>query len=247
MMRNLSRLVIAEDNRDIAALHRKFFSRVGGYEVLVTSRGSEILTLLENSGAGWLILDLELDDGPAAGLVPKIRERFGQDLFLLILTGYWDTYTEKSLFSRGVDDVLRKPHRPEDIYARMQRLVERLEGARLAPKSIPVLRIGDTTLHLGKSLLVRGNERMMIPDSYVQLLNILARRDAAGWQVVHRADLLVHLWGESIAEDPDSYGDRLRTLVHRVRDLVGAEVILARRGRNKSSCYCLSEEVTVEE
>ena len=242
-MKNLKRIVLAEDDRDSARLLQAFFSQVGGYEVAVTHRADEVLPLMESNGAGWLILDLQLEDGPAVALVPKLRQRYRDEIFLLVLTGLWNIYTEQMLFTEKVDDVLRKPHRPQDIYARMQRLVEREEGRAAHSERIGRLLVGESELDLARGVLTAPKGLELLSEAKVRLLRMLAQRDRYGWRFVQQADLLVALWGKRFYEDPQAYSERLRALNYRLHRQLGVKIIYTQRGNNNTSLYRLSASV----
>lgn len=244
-MRNKSRVVLAEDDRLLASSLAGFLTTGCGFEVAVTHRKAEVLDLLEQTQAAWLILDLELEDGMSNDLVPEIRWRCGEALFLIVLTGFFHIYPESQLFPAGVDELLRKPYRPEDVYLRMQRLDG---GGRALPgDSGRVLRIDGTQVNLHNGRVIAPDEQGLLPDTCLRLLQCLAEREGEGWQMVPQVDLLVRLWGQSITDAPSVYGERLRSLVHRVRLLVHPQLIETYRGRNNSSLYALSPQVTLEE
>ncbi len=242
-MRNHARVCLAEDDRMLSATLAKFLTTECGYEVAVTHRKEEVLPLLEKTQAGWLILDLELEGGMSNDLVPLIRQRCGKELFLLVLTGNFDKYSESYLFPQGVDELLHKPYRPEDIYLRMRRLEG---GHREHPGHAAMLIIGDLQLDLRSGWFQKEGEQGILPDSCLRLLQCLAQPENGGWKVTRQVDLLVALWGRNITDAPTIYGERLRNLVYRVRDITHPEIIETHRGQGNSSVYVLSRQVTLD-
>ncbi len=243
-MRNYSRLCLAEDDRVLSATLAKFLTTECGYEVAVTPRKEEVLPLLEKTQAGWLILDLELEGGMANDLIPLIRQRCGKELFLLVLTGYHQQYSESYLFPKGADELLKKPYRPEDIYLRMRRLEG---GLREHPDQATVLRFGELRVNLRSGRFQKEDEQGILPDSCLRLLQCLAQRENGDWRVFRQVDLLVALWGRNITDAPGVYGERLRTTIHRAREITHPEIITTHRGGpGNSSMYSLSEQVILE-
>lgn len=243
-MRNPSRVCLAEDDRDLSRTLASFLTSDCGYEVAVTHRKDAVLPLLEKTSAGWLILDLELEGGMTNDLVAEIRRRCGNELYLIVLTGYYQMFPESYLFPQGVDELLRKPYRPEDVYLRMKRLEE---GRRALPGYVEVLRIRGVQVDLRSGRVQKAEEQGMLPDACLRLLQCLAQRENDGWKVTRQVDLLVALWGRSISDAPVQYSDRLRSLVHRLKKYTHPEIIANHRGQGNSSLYMLSKDVVLGE
>ncbi len=246
-MRNLARLVLAEDDREHVYKHARFLNEVCGYEVTVIHKGKDLLRALENSGAAWLILDLELEDGFVDGEIPKLRQRFGQEVFIIILTGYYDRFSDTNLFQKGVNEVLHKPYRPEDMLIRLRRLeAGALHFAQGTERRVQVLRAPHLWVDLKNGRFERADQKGTLPDSLLRFLQLMAQREDGGWKPIDRADLMVILWGREVASHPAAYGERLRSLTYRVRSTLG-EIILRHRIQNNSTAYVLAPEVQMEE
>ena len=74
-MRDLNRLLLAEDERELAHGLREVLETVGGFEVWITWLGADVIRLLKKTHAAWLVLDLELEDGYSGRVVQDVGER----------------------------------------------------------------------------------------------------------------------------------------------------------------------------
>ena len=61
-VRDMNRLVLAEDDIDVAQDLRQVLESLGGYEVWVTRFSKDVISLLTKTNSMWLVLDLNLED-----------------------------------------------------------------------------------------------------------------------------------------------------------------------------------------
>lgn len=244
-MTDITRVVLAEDDSNLAAGLRSILERAGGYQVWVTKRKGEIVETLTESGAGWLILDLELADGNSLDIVPEAKKKFGDQLIIIALTGYYERYNEQMMLKHGVDIPLRKPYEPGALLIQMSRLRDRLDGVSSRPLLDSCLKIGDGVLKLRSGIFERGDEQIILTEPQRQLMLVLAssRANSGRWNYVDRGVLMVHIWGDNAALDPFTAGARLRKLVQRVRYLFAHDVVQIQRGTNHSARYALHGSV----
>jgi DNA-binding response OmpR family regulator len=227
----------------------RILTSIGSYEVSRTKWKEEIRELLSETNAGWLILDLNLEDGNSADLVPVLRKQYGSELFILILSGYFEDYPEYDLLAGGADLYLRKPYRPMALLQQMGTLRGRMEGKELKREACRKLKIGDGILDPEQGIFRKGKTEVRIPKAHAKLIEVLASaRDEDGWQYVERRELITHLWGEAFEKNPQAASDRLRTLRYRVKDRLGVDVIDIRLSSNYGSpSYRLSSDVELVE
>jgi len=243
--RDYSRVVVAEDDAARAAEMREILEVIGGYEVWVTKNMDGIRSLLDESNAGWLIQDLNLEDGNSAGIVPLMRARYGTDLFIFILTGYFEDYPEYGLLVSGADFYLRKPYEPKALLQQMETLRARMEGHELRQDPGVMLRCGGGVLDLERGMFIKGKDVVTIPTVQVKLLKLLAdARDKDGWKYVDRAEILMHVWGEDFDKDPKTATERVRKVRTRLRSTLGFEITEVRKaGSRHNPIYRLTNDV----
>ena len=143
--RNYGRVVLAEDEPDRALEMMNLLERIGSFDVRTTRRKRDLLGLLEETQAGWLLLDLNLEDGNSADLVPEIRNIYGNEVFIIVLSGYFEEYPEYELLAMGVDLYLRKPYSARAMLMQMEKLKDRVEGREVVQRTVRKLKIGKGT------------------------------------------------------------------------------------------------------
>lgn len=247
--RDYERVVLAEDDQERASEMMKILSVIGGFDVSITKWRAEIVNLVSTTNAGWLILDLNLEDGNAAEIVPLLREQYGEDLIIIVLSGYYEDYPEWDLLSGGADLYLRKPYRPKAMLQQMETLRARLEGQPLKRTPDIKLKIGDGVLDLDQAIFKKGNTEIGVPHVQIKLIKLLASaRDDSGWKYIDRPEIIMHVWGEDFEIDPITTTERLRKLRNRIRKTLGTEITESvQSGTKRLPKYRLASEVEIVE
>ena len=247
--RDYGRVVVAEDEIDRAREISEILERIGGYEVWVTKRRADVRELLSETNAGWLILDLNLEDGNSAEIVPVLRSRYGRDLIILVLSGYFEDYPEYDLLTGGADFYLRKPYGPKALLQQMETLRARMEGRELRPVKGLRLKFGGGILDLDRGEYTKGRNEITIPSVQLKLLKRLAAAGGEhGWLFVERGELVMHLWGEDFEKEPSASVERLRKVRTRMRETLGVEITEIRmEGARHNPSYRLLNDVKLVE
>jgi len=267
-MRDMNRVVIAEDDYEVRSALRKFIEGAGGYQVWVISKCEDILDVLDDSNAYWLILDLELEDGVSKDHIPTVRSMFGTDVYILVLTGNHDIYSEKVIFSAGADMMLRKPYDPVAMLQQMNLMRDRVTGVGRALPMHSKLVIEGKVVDLDSGSYT-DDEKGVVTLSAMQklLLRVLAssRDDDGNWRPIPRNEVILSVFGGKYGnkdfEFNRSSGSKLRQLVLALRRLFTGEnlddetleddlddqkrykVINVARGRDHTSLYSLDKDV----
>jgi len=249
--RDYDRVVIAEDEVDRGAEMMRLLEGAGDYQVWATRWKAEIESLLSETNAGWLILDLNLEDGNSAELVPILRKRYGRELLILVLSGYFEDYPEYDLLSTGADFYLRKPYRPKALLQQMETLRARMEGRELVRAGNVRLRIAGGVLDVEQGIFRKGREEITIPGIQTKLIQLLASaRGRGGWQYVDRPQVIMHMWGEDFDLDPVATTERIKKVRARLRKTLGVEIVDVKTegmGRRRASYKLTSDVKLIEE
>ena len=247
--RDYKRVVIAEDELDRARGMSEILEMIGGYDVWITRRKSDVRGLLAETMAGWLILDLNLEDGNSAELVPVLRKEYGREVFILVLSGYFEDYPEYDLLAGGADFYLRKPYGPKALLQQMETLMARMEGRELRKEESIKLKVAGGILDLDRGVYVKGREEISIPAAHTKLIKLLASaRDEHGWTYLDRSTVIMHMWGVDFEKDPYSAVERMRKLRTRMRAMLGFEMSEVKvEGTRHLPRYRLSDSVVLVE
>lgn len=121
------RILVVEDEPDLAQVVEAFLSAAGGYDVAVAHSGAEALQRCEEGEPALLLVDLELPDVDGADLLARIRERV-RDLPAVACSGK----RPESAAGAGFTAFFRKPFDMRALVGTVDRL--------LAPRSLGVPR-----------------------------------------------------------------------------------------------------------
>lgn len=108
------RILVAEDSRDAQAMLRAALE-LEGHAVLTASSGSEALAVAQAGSPDAVLLDLALPGGSGYEIVRALREKFGNRIVLVALTGYGDPETHREVLAAGCDAHLVKPVDPGSV------------------------------------------------------------------------------------------------------------------------------------
>ena len=200
------RVLIVEDNKDIALLLVDFFSdrqQIVDY----AHDGLSGLHLAASNEYDAIILDLSLPGVDGLELCRQLRTVKHSDVPILMLTAR-DTLDDKLTgFSAGADDYLVKPFELQEVYARIQALWRR---SKQSVKSI--LKVSDLALNTETREVHRGDVVINLNPIPFKILQLLMENSH---RVVTRREIETQVWGD---EATDS--DALRTHISALRNAI---------------------------
>jgi len=197
------RILIIEDNRDIAANLGDYLTD-RGHEVDYAFDGVTGLHLAIVNEFDAMVLDLALPGMDGLEVCRKLREESRKETPVLMLTARDQLDDKLAGFDSGADDYLVKPFELREVEARLEVLSRR--GQRVAPRE---LNVGDLHFNLETLTVTRAGKKIELNPIGLKLLEKLMSASPA---VVTRAELEHHVWGEEL---PDS--DSLRVHIHSLR------------------------------
>jgi len=237
MERNIEAVVIVEDDNRLRRDMCFLFSTMRGWEVWSTDRvrslGEKkgVMELLGISNAYWLMLDLELADGDADQIISEIRQRWGLNIFITVVTGKGQRFPATQILGtgknveEGADLMFEKPY---DVRALLQQITAQYNyqtGRIGKPTKSVVLRIGEYFVSIDSGVywhVANHNEGggSLADDAMRFLRTLAAARDDKGcWQSVARANMIMKVWGDKETESISArkHGERLRQLNLRLK------------------------------
>jgi two-component system response regulator MprA len=139
-------LIADQDDEERAALARLL--ERAGFDVVEAASGDDALTLAQEGVPSLVILEVPLPGMSGYEVCRALREGRGKDIPLLFLSGArTESYDRVAGLSLGADDYLVKPYAPDELLARVRRLVAkpRLRAARraggLTPRELEILQL----------------------------------------------------------------------------------------------------------
>jgi two-component system, OmpR family, response regulator len=205
--REVTILVVEDDVRMLDFLERALASR--GYGVHTATDGSEALRKGLYADPDAVVLDVMI---PAPDGIEVLRtwRNAGRAMPVLLLTARDAIESRVAGLDAGADDYLTKPFAVVELFARVERLLER-------PRSLrpTVLRTDDLLLDPSRHAVSRGDVAIPLSTKEFALLQELMRYPG---KVLTRSELVEHVWDYSYDGDSnvvDVYIGYLRDKVDR--------------------------------
>ena len=105
------RIMLLEDNREGAKCFSRLL-RLWGHDVCVAHDGAKALELIPEHAPDVGVIDLGLPDMDGFEFARRLRARFGDNIFLIALTGYGEEMSRGQSADAGFDRHLTKPVDP---------------------------------------------------------------------------------------------------------------------------------------
>jgi two-component system KDP operon response regulator KdpE len=207
MSRNHISVLVVDDEIQIRKLLQTGLKGYG-YKVSAVSNGQEALTAVAQQAPDIILLDITLG-APPDGLAVCRRLREWSRTPIIMLTVRGEERTKVEALDAGADDYLTKPFGMEELRARIQAVLRRVN---VEPGSSPAaaIQVGALVIDLAnRHVTVEGEEVHLTPKEY-DVLRLLATN--AGKVMTHRS-LLIKVWGADYAE-MDHY---IRVFVNQIR------------------------------
>ncbi|MGH7637034.1 MAG: response regulator transcription factor [Gemmatimonadaceae bacterium] len=186
----MSRILVVEDERNLA-LGLRANLEVEGHEVAVAHSGEEGLEEAARRRPDLVILDLMLPGIDGYGVLSALRAR-GLDVPVLILSARAEEIDKVRGFRTGADDYVTKPFGVMELLLRVQALLRRAHGGRVAVRNGTRWSFGDVDVDAERRIVARkGEEIPLTPRAFELLLALLTSAD----KPLTRQHLLRTVWG----------------------------------------------------
>ncbi|MEQ1730152.1 MAG: response regulator transcription factor [Vicinamibacterales bacterium] len=184
-----ARVLVVEDDRDIADLMRRYLQKVG-FEVDVRHSGQEALRTIAEHRPDLLVLDVMLPELSGHDICRAVRaDEKTASIPIIMVTARAEPSERIAGLDLGADDYLPKPFSPGELVARVRALLRRSARPPAVDTTItygPV--VVDTTRHT----VTAGGEDVSLTAKEFLLLQYLLRNRG---RVLSRDLLLTDVWG----------------------------------------------------
>lgn len=178
------RILIAEDEKKIAAFVRKGLAEVG-FNPVVCHRGDDALHLASTESFDALVLDIMLPGRDGLSVLRQLREQRNR-VPVILLTAREGLSERVEGLNLGADDYITKPFSIEELIARLRAVWRRLSG-----EGLSLLQLGDLTLSLTTREVRRAGKKIELTTREFALLEYLMRSPG---RVHTRTQLCEHVW-----------------------------------------------------
>ncbi|MCA9848985.1 MAG: response regulator transcription factor, partial [Dehalococcoidia bacterium] len=165
----MTTVMLVEDDPNIVDLLRSNLM-VRGFDVVVSTDGSDAVELLMDRSPYVALVDLTLPGADGFELCREFRERSGLGIIVISARGHEDDKVRA--LNLGADDYLTKPFGIEELLARMNATLRR---SRPAPSSASsgLLRFGNVSVDLAAELVCLDDEPVRLTPTEFALLREL--------------------------------------------------------------------------
>ncbi|MCL2165489.1 MAG: response regulator transcription factor [Oscillospiraceae bacterium] len=207
----MSRIVIIEDDAEIAALERDYL-QIAGFEVELAEDGISGLEAAKT--ADLVVLDIMLPGVDGFAVLRELREI--SDIPVIILSARGEDIDKIRGLGLGADDYMHKPFSPGELVARVQAHLARFERLTSKAKKTKLLTVRGLELDRDDMrVYVHGAECNLTPKEFDILLFLMENPN----RVFSKEDLFERVWGL------ESLGDSDTVVVHvrRIREKIEPE------------------------
>jgi DNA-binding response OmpR family regulator len=183
-MRPGTRVLVVEDDRSIARLLQLELEH-SGLAVRCAYDGPSGLDAAAEFDPAVVVLDIMLPGLDGVGVLKGLRRR-GSKVPVVMLTARDAIPDKVHSLNLGADDYLTKPFSVEELLARLQALLRRVEDDE-------VLRVADLEVDTASREVRRGDRQIELTAREYGLLEFMARNPR---RVLSRSLLLSRVWGQ---------------------------------------------------
>ncbi|HEY7172486.1 MAG TPA: response regulator transcription factor [Vicinamibacterales bacterium] len=184
------RVLVVEDDRDIADLVARYLTKAG-FEVETLASGRDALTALTRRPPDLLVLDLMLPHVSGLEICRAARaDPATAALPIIMLTARAEEPDRISGLELGADDYLGKPFSPNELVARVRALLRRARHH--APTAAAPLTYGSIAIDADQHTVTLGTAAVTLTAKEFLLLSYFLRHRG---RVLSRDVLLTDVWG----------------------------------------------------
>jgi DNA-binding response OmpR family regulator len=219
------RILVAEDDRDIAALIAHYLHKQG-WDTHVVNAGDEALAYARREPVDLVLLDVMLPGLSGLEVCRALRGDKSTEAIPIIMVTARAEETDRILgLDIGADDYLPKPFSPNELVARARALLRR--SKRSEPPQEATLTFGPITMDLGRHTVEdNGRDVKLTAKEFLLLQYLLEHRG----RVLSRDLLLGDVWGYRYTGGTRTVDVHVRRLREKLPSLVDALVTVKQFG-----------------
>ncbi|MEA2650874.1 MAG: hypothetical protein QOI85_595 [Chloroflexota bacterium] len=201
-------ILLVDDDRTLLSVLSRRVGRAG-YEVRTAHSGAGALKQLEGSWPALLVIDLMMPGMDGFELARRVKQL--ADLPIIILSAVDASEAKVSALELYAEDYVTKPFDPDELVARIQRILRR------SPPGKPSITLGD-----GQVEIDLASRRVMTPSgpqaltrTEARMLSVLA---GAIDRVVATDTLLERVWSDADGAEPSYVWVTIRRLRRKLEE-----------------------------
>ena len=205
----MKRILMAEDEENISDFVSRGLKNFD-FEVTVVSTGDAACRLLaEGNHYDLVMLDIRMPGMSGLEVCRQIRETFGYQTPVLMLTALDTTDDIVMGLHVGADDYMAKPFKFIELVARIQALIRRSE----IQKDNTVLQCGGLRLDAASHKAIRGEQEFELSVKEFRLLQYMMEHEG---EVLSRRQLMKDVWDKDFDTRTNVVDVYVRYLRHKI-------------------------------
>ena len=218
----IKRRILVVDDEDNLRTMLVAALKFEGYDVTDAPNGREGLRSVKESKPDLIVLDVMMPELDGFGMLKRLRET-GDRTPVVFLTAKDTSADAVQGLVLGADDYLAKPFSLEELVARVEAVMRRVD---LSPTASAVMTLADLTIDDVAHRVMRGSEEIHLSPTEYKLVAFLVANTG---RVMSRGQLLTNVWGYS-ADDDASVVETYIGYVRKKIDHVEPKLIQTVRG-----------------
>ena len=218
------KILVAEDDRDIAELITHFL-RKEGWSACVVTAGDEALAYARRHVVDLVILDVMMPGLSGLEVCRALRgDKATEDLPIIMVTARAEAPDRILGLELGADDYLPKPFSPNELVARVRALLRRSKRGDVQPAT---LHFGPISMDLSRHTVCDDGREVKLTAKEFLLLQYLLEHQG---RVLSRDLLLGDVWGYRYTGGTRTVDVHVRRLREKLPALVDALVTVKQFG-----------------
>ncbi len=206
----MGKILIIEDDREIAELERDYLE-AAGYAVDVETDGAAGQERALASDYELIVVDLMLPSLDGFSICRRLRETI--ETPIMVVSARTEDIDKVRALGLGIDDYVAKPFSPAELVARVKAHISRY--SRITGGQSETIAMGPLTLDIAGKAVYRGDTTLPLTATEFNLLELLARNPN---RVFARDEIFDRLWGENAFGDLSTVTVHIRRLREKIEE-----------------------------
>lgn len=218
----MQRILIVEDDREIAILERDYLE-INGFETEMIADGQKAIAAILGGGYDLVLLDLMLPGCDGYEICRQVRSRV--DIPILMVTARVESGDKIHGLGLGADDYIAKPFDPAELVARVKSHLSRYARLTGAAKEAheEALEFGTIRILPRSRKVYKKGEEIKFPNREFELLLFLAEHPNV---VFSRERLFENIWGYDYVGESATVTVHINRIREKIEDVPSEPVMI---------------------
>ena len=196
-----------------------------GFEVCIAKTGWEAIEFFKKENPSLILLDVMLPKLNGIEVLRRIRQT--SDVPVILVTARNETFDKVNGLNAGADDYISKPFEIEELLARVNAVLRRIEKINSSAKQEPELTNGEITLvPKAMAMSINGNQIQLSKTEYLMLKLFMENPG----ELFSRDKIIDEVWGENHIIEPNAVDVYINYLRNKIKTASKKDYFKNKRG-----------------